>query len=76
MRIVKELALCKQRLQERMQQIDKIDTHSLEYDIVLMEIELLKMIIAALHELIDKKMKLKLSTKTRKNLFSIKPTIN
>ena len=76
MRIVKELTLCKKRLQERMEQVNKIDTHSLEYDIVLMEIELLEMVIATLQSLIDKRMKLRLSTKTRKNLFSIKPTIN
>jgi hypothetical protein len=59
-----------------MEQVNKIDTHSLEYDIVLMEIELLEMIIATLQSLIDKRMKLRLSTKTRKNLFSVKPTIN
>lgn len=73
---LKELALCKKRLQERMQEVGKVDADSLKYDILLMEIEMLKMLIASLQGLIAKQMKLKLSTKTRKAVFFIKPTIN
>ena len=73
---VKELALCKKRLQERTEEIKRLDTNSLKYDILLMEIEMLGMLMASLQDLIQKQMKSKLSTKTRNAVFSIKPIAN
>lgn len=74
--LLQELALCKTRLNERTAQISITDVDSLQHDILLMEVEMLRMLITSLQELLDKRMKLRLTIKTRKAVFLIKPTVN
>ncbi|MDO1446914.1 hypothetical protein Q0590_11655 [Rhodocytophaga aerolata] len=74
--IVTELALCKKRLKQRTEEVGKLDSNSLKHDILLMEIEILRMLIDNLQGMLNKHMQLKINRKTRKAVFAIKPTIN
>jgi hypothetical protein len=76
LKIIKEVTLCKKRLHERKVEIGNTNPYSLNYDILLIEVELLQMLIDNLQELISKQMNISLSANTRRALYSIKSTIN